>query len=112
MSIPYDVPTVTAVVALGAWAVFMLRYHFSTGGQWRRTATGRNAMNSSAVIVLLLLLVVTTRLLRDAPLPEPFPGQRVAALLVYLAATASGVQRIVVQARAQRDGRRAEKTLP
>ena len=102
MTIPYDVPTVTGAVALITWAVFILRYHFSTGGAWRESPAGRNAMNSTFVIVGLLLLVVVTRLTRtDAP-PEPFPGQRIAATVVYLLAVFSGVQRIVVQARAQR----------
>lgn len=108
MTIPYELPTVTAVVALVTWVVFVIRYHFSTGGAWRESAAGRNAMNSTFVIVGLLLLVVATRLARDGVPAEPFPGQRIAATVVYLGAVLSGAQRIVVQARAQRERKRQD----
>ena len=98
--IPFVVPTIAAIVALVTWLTFVARYHFTTGGAWRRYDAGRNAMNSSFVIIGLLALPVVTRLFIE-PGPEAFPGQRIVATLMYLAATASGVQRIVVQARAQ-----------
>lgn len=102
MSIPYDVPTVPAVAALIVWCVFVFRYHFSTHGAWRESAAGRNAMNSTLVIIGLLAIVAVSRLSNAGTSAEPFPGQRIAATLVYLLAVFSGVQRIVLQYRAQR----------
>jgi hypothetical protein len=103
--IPYVIPTIVAVAAVLVWAVFIIRYHVSTHGEWRRSAIGRNVMNSSFVIISLVLIAAATRLATNGATPEPFIGQRYFATAAYLFAVFSGVQRIVLQYRAQRDDR-------
>lgn len=101
--IPFEWSTAAAIVAASVWIVFVVRYHVTTRGLWRRYPEGRNIQYVSLTLIGLLLYFLSTRLLRDRPPVPVYPGQDLVALLVFVAVALAGLQRIILQRKAQRD---------
>lgn len=87
----------TALTVLGALAClyFVVRYHVTTGGDWRHNPGGRHLMFFTANMGLLFLLIVAARLWPD------YPGRLVVTALFYAALVGQIIWRCVLLHRAQ-----------
>lgn len=98
--------TITAGIAFLASAAFVVRFHVTTGGDWRRTRMGRHVMAFMAVICGLLAFTVARVLFGD------YPGRQVLLAAGFVLFAAVLVQRVVLLEREQRPTRRGRPGPP
>lgn len=92
-----DISTILTAVGALACLYFVVRYHVSTGGDWRHNPGGRHLMFFTANMGLLFLLIVAARLW------PTYPGRSVVTALFYAALVGQIVWRCVLLHRAQHD---------
>ncbi len=91
--------TISVVLAALSWGVFLA--WFSLRAKWWKSQIGRNTFGVSAVLFAVLLRIALVRVW-----PE-FTDWTPLGVVIYLAAAAFAIQRIVFMERAQR-GRKGE----
>jgi hypothetical protein len=97
--------TTEFVVGLLFFLAFAIGYHFSTGGQWRRSPEGRHMMSLSLSLVAVGLLAVLNNVWQD------YPARDLGRVAVYAWFAHGGAMRLLLLFRAQR-ARRRDHTGP
>jgi hypothetical protein len=80
-----DASTVLTVLGAVACWYFVVVYHWTTRGDWRRTPVGRHLMAFTANLGALFVLIVVARLWPDYPLRPQITLVFFAAVVAQLA---------------------------
>lgn len=88
----------TTLALLGA-LTFVVRFAYTTGGDWRRSRAGRHVMLFTMMLAWMLLLHVVYLVLGD------YPWREVVVWLSFIAFTVLLWQRVGVLEAEQREGR-------